>query len=103
MATSVWRGHLTFGLVSIPVRLFKAARSEKVRFHQLHKSSPRESTPAPAPLAAAPPSRSEATRPDRARTSDRSRAAEAPAPPPVEEYTRIRQSAYVSPSCDRWR
>ncbi|MSV28624.1 MAG: Ku protein [Bryobacterales bacterium] len=38
MATSVWRGHLTFGLVSFPVRLFSAARSETVSFNMLHKS-----------------------------------------------------------------
>src|SRR6202012_4252526 len=37
MATSVWKGHLTFGLVSLPVRLFTAARSENVSFNQLHK------------------------------------------------------------------
>src|SRR3954468_22705210 len=37
MATSVWRGHLTFGLVSLPVRLFTAARSETLSFNQLHK------------------------------------------------------------------
>jgi DNA end-binding protein Ku len=37
MATSVWKGHLSFGLVSIPVRLFTAARTENVSFNQLHK------------------------------------------------------------------
>jgi DNA end-binding protein Ku len=37
MATSVWKGHLTFGLISIPIRLFSAARSERVSFNQLHK------------------------------------------------------------------
>src|SRR6202012_3033635 len=37
MATSVWKGHLTFGLVSLPVRLFTAARGETVSFNQLHK------------------------------------------------------------------
>jgi non-homologous end joining protein Ku len=30
MATSVWKGHLTFGLVSIPVKLSRAARAGKV-------------------------------------------------------------------------
>ncbi|MDP9054562.1 MAG: Ku protein [Acidobacteriota bacterium] len=38
MATSVWKGHLTFGLVSLPVRLFTAARSESLSFNQLHKT-----------------------------------------------------------------
>ncbi len=39
MATSVWKGHLTFGLVSIPVKLYRAARAEKVEFRQLHEAS----------------------------------------------------------------
>ena len=34
---SVWKGQLTFGLVSFPVRLFSAARSETISFNQLHK------------------------------------------------------------------
>ena len=38
MATSVWKGHLTFGLVSLPIRLFSAARAESVSFNLLHKS-----------------------------------------------------------------
>jgi DNA end-binding protein Ku len=38
MATSVWKGHLTFGLVSLPIKLFSAARSETISFNQLHKS-----------------------------------------------------------------
>src|SRR5580692_4613534 len=37
MATSVWKGHLTFGLISIPVRLSAAARGERISFNQLHK------------------------------------------------------------------
>ena len=37
MATSTWKGHLTFGLVSLPVRLFTAARGESISFNQLHK------------------------------------------------------------------
>jgi DNA end-binding protein Ku len=38
MATTVWKGHLTFGLVSFPVKLFTAARSEGISFNQLHKT-----------------------------------------------------------------
>jgi DNA end-binding protein Ku len=38
MATTVWKGHLTFGLVSFPVKLFTAARSETISFNQLHKT-----------------------------------------------------------------
>lgn len=38
MASTVWKGHLTFGLLSLPVRLYSAARGESVSFNQLHKS-----------------------------------------------------------------
>lgn len=38
MASSVWKGQLTFGLVSMPVRLMTAARGETISFNQLHKS-----------------------------------------------------------------
>ena len=38
MAANVWKGHITFGLVSLPVRLAVAARSETVSFNQLHKT-----------------------------------------------------------------
>jgi len=37
MATTVWKGHLTFGLISMPVRMTTAARGERVSFNQLHK------------------------------------------------------------------
>lgn len=37
MAATVWKGHLTFGLISIPLRLHSAARSERISFNQLHK------------------------------------------------------------------
>lgn len=37
MATTVWKGHLTFGLISMPIRMFTAARGERVSFNQLHK------------------------------------------------------------------
>jgi DNA end-binding protein Ku len=38
MATTVWKGQLAFGLVSFPVKLFTAARSESLSFNQLHKT-----------------------------------------------------------------
>src|SRR5205807_10599547 len=38
MAATVWKGHLTFGLVALPIRLHSAARSETISFNQLHKS-----------------------------------------------------------------
>ncbi len=37
MPSSVWSGYITFGLISIPVKLFSAARSEGVSFHMLHR------------------------------------------------------------------
>ena len=38
MASTIWKGHITFGLISLPVRLMAAARSETVSFNQLHKT-----------------------------------------------------------------
>lgn len=35
MARSIWTGSISFGLVSIPVRVFSAIREHDVRFHQL--------------------------------------------------------------------
>ncbi|MCI0352446.1 MAG: Ku protein [Acidobacteriales bacterium] len=37
MAASVWTGYLTFGLISIPVRLYSGARGTRVSFHMLHR------------------------------------------------------------------
>jgi DNA end-binding protein Ku len=37
MAATAWRGYLTFGLVSIPLKLYPAARGTSIQFHQVHK------------------------------------------------------------------
>src|SRR5436190_11055157 len=37
MPATVWKGFISFGLVSFPVRLFSAARAETVHFHMLHR------------------------------------------------------------------
>lgn len=37
MASTVWKGYITFGLISIPVRLFAAARTERISFNQIHE------------------------------------------------------------------
>jgi DNA end-binding protein Ku len=37
MAASVWSGYLTFGLISMPVRLFSGARSDSISFNMLHR------------------------------------------------------------------
>ncbi|HEV8686047.1 MAG TPA: Ku protein [Gaiellaceae bacterium] len=34
---SIWRGTISFGLVSVPVRMFTATESKELRFHFLHK------------------------------------------------------------------
>lgn len=36
MPSSAWRGFISFGLVSIPIRLYAAARSTRIELHQLH-------------------------------------------------------------------
>jgi len=36
MAATVWKGYLSFGLVTIPIQLHSAARAESVHFHMLH-------------------------------------------------------------------
>jgi len=37
MPASVWSGYLTFGLISMPVRLFSGARGESISFNMLHR------------------------------------------------------------------
>jgi DNA end-binding protein Ku len=37
VAATVWKGYLSFGLVSFPVRLFAAARPDTIHFHLLHR------------------------------------------------------------------
>src|SRR6266576_1511452 len=37
MAASVWSGYLTFGLISMPIRLFSGARSSGISFNMLHR------------------------------------------------------------------
>jgi len=37
MASSAWKGFISFGLITIPVKLYAAARSSRFQLHQLHK------------------------------------------------------------------
>jgi DNA end-binding protein Ku len=37
MAHAIWKGHLSFGLITIPLSLHAAARGERISFNQLHK------------------------------------------------------------------
>lgn len=38
MASTVWRGYISFGLITIPVRLFRAARAERVGLRRLYRA-----------------------------------------------------------------
>jgi DNA end-binding protein Ku len=91
MATTVWHGHLTFGLVSIPVRLFKAARSEKVRFHQLYK--PKRAAADVAVPDPGPNRRLDAVGPVGPKAVPPRQVFE---PEPAEQYRRTRQNVYVA-------
>ena len=37
MAASVWKGSISFGLVSVPIKLFAAARYSHIRSHEVHR------------------------------------------------------------------
>lgn len=37
MASTIWKGYITFGLISIPIRLYAAARSDRISFNQIHE------------------------------------------------------------------
>lgn len=39
MPNAIWTGSISFGLVSVPVRLFTAVRSHDVGFHQYHRDT----------------------------------------------------------------
>ena len=38
MAATIWNGRITFGLVSVPVKLFRAVEEHDIHFHLLHES-----------------------------------------------------------------
>jgi len=84
MAVTVWKGHLTFGLVSIPVRLVRAARHETVGFHQLYRAEP-------VPTQTAAPPRNYSREDHEDKDGDDQIEAD-PTPTPV---TRVQQAAFV--------
>src|SRR5215470_13319623 len=90
MPSIVWKGHLTFGLVSIPVKLFRAARRERVSLHYVHRSEPAE-PPATVPMSTrgTEPNKSVAQSPRFEATPPKPGPEIAPPPAPV---TRVRQS-----------
>ena len=97
MPTAVWTGTLSFGLVSVPVRLFPATEPKDVRFHQYDRSGRRlryrrvvdDDTPPPLEGDMAPPIGDDAPQP-LAAEAPQSLAADAPesltagTPPPSE-------------------
>jgi DNA end-binding protein Ku len=38
MASTVWKGYISFGLISVPIRLFVAAREQHISFNQIHQA-----------------------------------------------------------------
>jgi non-homologous end joining protein Ku len=46
MASTIWKGPITFGLVSFPVRLQKAARKERIALRYVRGSGPGPETAA---------------------------------------------------------
>jgi DNA end-binding protein Ku len=90
MPSIVWKGHLTFGLVSIPVKLFRAARRERVRLHYVHRPESAES-PTIAPMSARGSELSESEPPSRRFEPAPAKPESETAPPPA-PVTRVRQS-----------
>ena len=91
MPVTVWKGHITFGLVSIPVRLYRAARAERVSLRQLYRPGQRETHEA-----ATTPSRSLPERRPVAELQDHTREKEHPLwepLPPVAPVKRVYQPA----------
>src|SRR6266702_2318556 len=41
VARAIWSGSISFGLVSVPVKLFNATAPQDVRFHQFERDSGR--------------------------------------------------------------
>jgi DNA end-binding protein Ku len=37
MPSSAWKGYISFGLISVPVRMYPAARYSHVAFHEIHR------------------------------------------------------------------
>jgi DNA end-binding protein Ku len=50
MPATVWRGRIAFGMVSIPVRLHKAARRERIKFHNVYRPTGANVSPEAEPI-----------------------------------------------------
>src|ERR1700733_10078524 len=38
MPQTVWKGYISFGLISVPIRLYSAARYSHIGFHEIHRA-----------------------------------------------------------------
>jgi DNA end-binding protein Ku len=98
MPSIVWKGQLTFGLVSIPVKLYRAARRERVRMHYVQR--PEVSDEPPGEREVSPPevpTRSAERAPERLEAfPPRMEAQLEPVPEPPPLVTRVHQ-ALVTP------
>lgn len=45
MPRPIWSGAISFGLVSVPIRLFPAVSEKDVSFHQIDKEGSRKKSP----------------------------------------------------------
>lgn len=97
MAATSWRGRLAFGLVSIPVRLYPAARRERIKFHHVLRQTPsaREPEPPPEPVPEPPRPRLREVPRRTAAAPEPEPEPQAPEPAPVERVRNVpvRQSA----------
>jgi DNA end-binding protein Ku len=50
MAATVWKGYLTFGLISIPVKAYRAGRAEKINLRQLYREASQPSAKVSGPI-----------------------------------------------------
>src|SRR5579884_1408579 len=101
MPTTIWKGHLSFGLVSIPVKLYRAARAEKVSFHHLYRAPapvPREEPEEVALPEEPQPRGRKAAAPPEPRAGVPVKARQQPQSEPEPQFSRIRQAAYVPES-----
>ena len=100
MATAVWTGTLSFGLVTLPVRLYPATQPKDVRFHLYDREGRRIRYQRVVEAGAEPPSdRIELPSSDAAGDEDTSPAREAPAA--TKEPSRRRSHGMTS--CAAWR
>lgn len=35
---AAWKGYISFGVISVPIRLYPAARPSRIHFHEIHRT-----------------------------------------------------------------